>query len=156
MSLDADYVVIGKVGKTYGVFGWLKIISFSDAPTDIMKYDPWYLEDNKTWKLVTLDDKPRAHGKGVIAKFAGYDTPEHARVLTGKEIAIRREQRAKLKKNEYYWSDLEGLTVINQHDTNDVFVVKGDKEHAIPYLLGDVVISIDLDTRIMRVNWEEL
>jgi 16S rRNA processing protein RimM len=90
-------------------------------------------------------------------------------VLTGKKIAIRREQRAKLKKNEYYWSDLEGLTVINQHDTvlgkisylietgsNDVFVVKGDKEHAIPYLLGDVVISIDLDTRIMRVNWEEL
>jgi 16S rRNA processing protein RimM len=169
MSLDVDYIVIGKVGSTYGVQGWMKIVSFTDAVTDIMNYNPWYLEENKTWKQMKIDGTPRMHGKGIVAKFAGFDSPETARVLTGKKIAIQRTQLAKLNQNEYYWSDLEGLTVINQDGkvfgkiiyimetgSNDVLVVKGDKEHAIPYLLGDVVTSVDLVNKVMHVVWEEI
>jgi 16S rRNA processing protein RimM len=169
MSLDTDYIVIGKVGTTYGVLGWMKIVSFTDTVADILNYDPWYLEENKTWKRMKLDGTPRMHGKGIVAKFAGFDSPETARVLTGKKIAIQRTQLAKLNQNEYYWSDLEGLTVINQDGkvfgkiiyimetgSNDVLVVKGDKEHAIPYLLGDVVTSVDLVNKVMHVVWEEI
>jgi 16S rRNA processing protein RimM len=84
-------------------------------------------------------------------------------------MAVKRTQLAKLKKNEYYCAELEGLTVINKDDkvlgkiiylietgSNDVLVVKGDKEHAIPYLLGDVVTSVDLVKQVMHVDWEEI
>jgi 16S rRNA processing protein RimM len=169
MSIDTDYIVIGKVGTTYGVQGWMKIVSFTDAATDILNYSPWYIEENKAWQPAKIEGAPRMHGKGVVAKFAGFDAPETARVLTGKEIAIKRTQLAKLKKNEYYWTQLEGLTVINKDGkvfgkiiylietgSNDVLVVKGDKEHAIPYLFGDVVTSVDLANKTMHVDWEEI
>jgi 16S rRNA processing protein RimM len=168
MSIDNNYIVIGKIGAPYGVKGWIKIVSFAESVSNILDYNPWYLEENKAWTSFKVSEA-KAYGKGIVAKFAAFDSPETVRALTGKRIAIQRSQLAKLKKNEYYWTDLEGLTVINQDNkvfgkiiylietgSNDVLVVKGDKEHAIPYLLDDVVISIDLNEKIMRVNWEEI
>lgn len=161
-----DFVTVGKIGAPYGIKGWVKIHSFTEWVTNILEYTPWYLEDANGWKLTKVAEG-REHGKGLVAKFAGFDTPEHSRQLTGKLIAIKRSQLPPLKKNEYYWGDLEGLTVINQDGkvlgtiaylletgSNDVIVVKNEKEHAIPYLQGSVVISVDLDKREMHVNWE--
>jgi 16S rRNA processing protein RimM len=161
-----EYTVIGKIGAPYGVKGWVKITSFTETITDILDFKPWLLQEGQSWKPVEMTDG-RAHGKGIVVKFVNVDTPEKARLLTGKEIAIPRSQLPTLKKHEYYWSDLEGLTVINQRGevlgkiiylmatgSNDVLVVKGDKEHAIPYLLDDTITSIDLKVKVMHVNWD--
>lgn len=164
----ADYIVVGKVGSTYGVQGWLKILSYTEWVNGILEYTPWYLGNEDNWQPIELIAS-REHGKGIIVKFLGYDNPEHARLLTGKTIAIMRSQLPVLKKDEYYWDDLKGLTVINQDGitlgkviylietgSNDVLVVKGDKEHAIPYLPNDVIKSIDLEKHVMYVDWEIL
>jgi 16S rRNA processing protein RimM len=167
MSTDNNYIVVGKIGAPFGIKGWLKITSFTEAVSDILNYDPWYLGDNNTWERIEVDNgKP--HGKGVVVKISGFETPEQARLLNGKLIAIERAQLPALKEQEYYWSDLEGLTVIDQNDvvlgkvsylmetgSNDVIVVKGDRNFAIPYL-RDVVTSIDLVTKVMRVNWDPI
>jgi len=164
---SSDYIVVGQVGATYGVKGWLKILSYTEAVDNLMEYRPWFVEDLKGWKKVDVQDS-KTHGKGLIAKLKGFDSPEVARVLSGKKIAVLRSQLPKLPQNEYYWSDLKGLTVIDQQGkilgkvvylietgSNDVLVVKGeDKEHAIPYLPGQVVTRIDLATGEMHVNWE--
>jgi len=158
---------VGKIGTTYGVRGWLKIHSYTEFGASILDYTPWYLSNEQDeWDAVEVEDG-RMHGNGLIAKLAHVDTPEAARLLTGKKIAASRSQLPQLKKNEYYWSDLEGLTVIDQHGTvlgkvihlmetgsNDVLIVKGDKEHAIPYLPGSVVLNIDLEKQEIHVNWE--
>ncbi|MES2218819.1 MAG: ribosome maturation factor RimM [Pseudomonadota bacterium] len=167
MQNDKDYIVIGKVGTTYGVQGWLKIVSYTESTADIIQYDPWYLEDKRTWQQIKVS-VARPHGKGIIAKLSGYDSPEAARTLTGKKIGIKREQLNTLAQHEYYWAQLEGLTVIDQHGavlgkiiyiietgSNDVLVVKGDgKEFAIPYRLGETIINIDLAEQVMKVNWD--
>jgi 16S rRNA processing protein RimM len=167
MQNDKDYIVVGKIGTTYGVQGWLKIVSYTETITDIIQYNPWFLEDKRGWQQIKVSDT-RPHGKGIIAKLAGYDSPEAARALTGKKIGIKREQLSTLPQHEYYWAQLEGLTVIDQRgDTlgkiiyiietgsNDVLVVKGDgSEFAIPYRLGDTVTNIDLDKQVMQVNWD--
>jgi 16S rRNA processing protein RimM len=161
-----DFITVGKIGAPYGIKGWVKIHSFTEWVGNIFEYSPWYLEESTGWKTIKVADG-REHGKGLIAKFGGFDTPEQARALTGKTIGIKRSQLPPLKKDEYYWSDLEGLTVINQNGqvlgtivylletgSNDVLVVKNEKEHAIPYLPGSVVLSVDLAKREMHVNWE--
>jgi 16S rRNA processing protein RimM len=166
MNKGNDYVIVGKIGTTYGIKGWLKIHAFSSSVTNMLDYVPWYLEENKTWKAIKISEA-KTHGKGIIAHIDGFDSPEKARLLTGKNIAVKRSQLAPLKKNEYYWADLEGLTVINQHGetlgkiiylmetgSNDVLVIKGEKEHAIPFLLDEVIVSVDLDKKEMRVNWD--
>jgi 16S rRNA processing protein RimM len=161
-----DYVIVGKIASTYGVQGWLKVVSYTESTYDIAEYTPWYVEESGSFKPIDVTEV-REYGKGIIVKFAGYDNPEKAKLLTGKKIGILRSQLPALDKDEYYWSDLEGLTVINQNGvnlgqivylietgSNDVLVVKGETEHAIPYLPNDVIISIDLANKIMRVDWE--
>jgi len=164
---DSEYIVIGKVGATYGIQGWLKIYSYTAAAADILTYSPWYLEDASGWKLIEVKTG-RQHGKGVVANFAGLNNPEQARLLTGKKIAIKRNTMPALDQGEYYWTDLEGLNVIDQHGNtlgkvaylmetgaNDVLVVKvAGKDHAIPYLPGSVITRVDLANQTIHVNWE--
>ncbi len=166
--MKADFIVVGKVGSTYGVQGWLKVLSYTEWTNNILQYSPWYIESKDDWQAIAVTEC-REHGKGVVVKFAGYDTPEQSRTLTGKNIAITRSQLPTLTKGEYYWSDLKGLTVLNQAGvnlgkviyimatgSNDVLVVKGDKEHAIPYLPDEVIKNIDLEKGIIYVDWEEI
>lgn len=163
------YITVGKVGSTYGVRGWLKVQSYTELGTSLLEHKPWYLGNgNNEWSIMAIEEG-RVHGKDIIVKLAGVDTPEAARLFTGKLIAITRSQLPKLNPNEFYWSDLVGLTVINKAGTvygkvaylietgsNDVLVVKGDKEHAIPYLYGSVVLNVDLEKQQILVDWELL
>ncbi len=163
----AEYIVVGKIGSTYGIQGWLKVISFTEVVTDILSYQPWYLENGSDWKIVERK-AGRPHGKSLVVHFSGCDTPEQARLLTGKKIAVNRSQLPALPNDEYYWRDLEGLMVIDQHGkelgnvlylfetgSNDVLVIKHQgKEYAIPYLPGKVVTSVSLAARVIHVNWD--
>lgn len=162
-----DYLVIGKIGSVYGIKGWIKITPFTESIEKILDYNPWYLSNGDRWEKIELE-AGRQYGKGVIVKIPGSDTPETSKKLTGKMIAIRRDQLPSLPKEEYYWRDLEGLTVIDQHEkkigvviylmetgSNDVLVVKSDdKEYAIPYLLKETVRKIDLVKREIHVDWD--
>ena len=163
-----DYIIVGKIGSTYGIQGWLKVYSYTNPVANISEFNPWYIENGENWAPIKVNDI-REHGKIIVAKFNGQSNPEEARLLTGKKIAIKRSQLPVLEKNEYYWSDLEGLTVIDQNGktlgkvayliatgSNDVLVVKGTKEHALPYIQGDVIKKIDLEARVMHVDWEEI
>jgi 16S rRNA processing protein RimM len=37
---------------------------------------------------------------------------------------------------------------------NDVMVVKGEREYLVPFIEGQVVKSVDLETREIRVDWD--
>lgn len=169
MKSAAKYIIIGKIGATYGVRGWLKVHPFTEFGTSILEYKPWYLSaDQQHWKPTDIE-AGRTHGKGIIVKLRGYDNPEVARQVTGQHIAISREQLPTLEENEFYWSDLVGLKVIDQSGqvlgeviyliatgSNDVLVVKGEKEHAIPFLMDKVILRVDLAKREIHVDWEVL
>jgi 16S rRNA processing protein RimM len=167
-AVNTAYIIVGKIGSTYGVHGWIKIHAYTEFSTDILKYTPWYLQKNNSSPWLTKEiEESRMHHNSIIVKFEGINTPEEARLLTGTHIGILRSQLPPLKENEYYWSDLVGLTVINKNGdvlgqviylmatgSNDVLVVKGDKEYAIPYLMGSVITHIDLNKQEIHVDWE--
>ncbi len=162
------YIITGKVGATYGIKGWLKVYSYTEEAAQILQYKPWYLAEGPNWQAFELEDG-RQHGKAIVVKFPGIETPEEARKLTGRAIAIQREQLPVLPENEYYWADLEGLTVLDQNGqilgqiayliatgSNDVLVIRDQagKERAIPYLPGTVIKKIDLKEQRMVVDWD--
>lgn len=164
---STNFVTIGKIGSTYGIKGWLKIQSYTEFNASILSFKPWYLsKDGQDWHPIEIEDG-NLQGDRVFAKLVGYNNPEDARQLTGYLIAIKREQLPALQENEYYWSDLIGLDVIDMQGkvlgkviylmetgSNDVLVIKGDKEYAIPYIAGSVIKKIDIQQRIIQVDWE--
>ncbi|EKD55490.1 MAG: Ribosome maturation factor rimM [uncultured bacterium] len=162
----SEYVILGKIGPTYGIQGWLKVRSFTGIMADILEYNPWYIENELLFEPIHVESA-REQGKCLLVKFDGYNNPEQARLLTGKNIAIKRSELPLLAKNEYYWADLIGLTVINQQGdllgkvmylmetgANDVLVIEHQgKEYAVP-CLPDVITEIDLTHRLVRIHWE--
>lgn len=166
---DTAFITVGKIGSTYGIKGWLKIHTYTEFSASILDYQPWYLSNpNGSWTPIKVEDG-RTHNNTIVALLEGLHTPEGARLLTGRLIAIKREQLPALEEGEYYWSDLEGLTVIDQHGTtlgkviylmetgsNDVIVIEDSqqKEHAIPFLMNQVIRKVDLEKHEIHVDWE--
>ena len=87
----------------------------------------------------------------------------------GVELAITKTQLKPAGKDEYYWSDLIGMAVVNAQDeqlghvdsllengAHDVLVVinKDKTERLIPFVLDDIVELVDLDSKVIRVDWE--
>lgn len=172
MSSTDKPMVVGRLGAVYGIKGWMKINSFTDIPEGIFNYSPWLIEQKGEWVEVALEDCKR-HGKGLIAKLVGIDVREEAQSLTGAEIAINADQLPELE-DEFYWRDLIGCSVetdkgytlgkvtdMMETGSNDVLVIKanatdafGKKERLVPYLDGQVIISVDITAQKIIVNWD--
>ena len=78
-----------------------------------------------------------------------------------------RERLPETGGGQYYWSDLEGLSVVHRDGTelgkvdylletgaNDVMVVKGEEERLIPFVMDKVVLDVDLAKGEISVDWE--
>jgi len=150
------------------VRGWVRINSFTRPPEAILDYSPWGLGLDDGWQRFELV-KAEVRGNGLVAKLQGVDDRDRALALKGIEIGIPRSELPALRESaqEYYWTDLEGCKVINQDGiefgivdslmetgANDVLVVKNGRERLIPYI-DDVIESVDLDSKCIRVNWDE-
>lgn len=159
-------VVLGKITGVFGVKGWLKIHAFTAQHEGIFDYGSWYLQQGSVWHEVKLLNGQR-QGKGLIAQFEGVNDRDQALALVGCNIGIQRIALPELADDQYYWSDLFGLSVttVDGHDfgcvdfmletgANDVMVVQGDKERWIPWIMGDVIKEVDLKKRLILVDWD--
>lgn len=164
------WIIIGRIGAPYGVKGWSKVQSFTEIPSNILDYAPWYLRPEKVegaeWREAHVDGA-RVHGKGIVAQFAGCADRDAAALMRGQEIAVRRDQLPAAEDGEYYWVDLVGLRVetlagvelgqvteMMATGANDVMVVKGERERLIPFVTGHIVKDVDLAAGVIRVDWE--
>ena len=163
-------VLLGKLGAVYGVKGWIKVTSDTQPKQNIFNYANWQLKINNQWQSCELE-AGRPHGKTLVVKIVGCDDRDQAQKLVGTPIAVNRSELPETKEDEYYWSDLIGMTVINQQGTklgqvkdimetgsNDVLVVKNQtakiKECLIPWLEDDVIKNVNTIDRKITVSWD--
>ena len=162
----AEPTLLGRVTGLFGVRGFVRLYSYTEPREAILEYDKLKFRSGDSWQPVQIAEGQR-HGKAVIARFVGIADRDAAASLVGGEIGILRDDLPDPGDGQYYWSDLEGLTVIRRDETvlgtvdgilatgaNDVLVVKGDSEVLVPFLPGDVVLEVDIDAGIIRVDWE--
>ena len=161
------FVTLGRISGAYGVKGWLKVHSETDPIQNIVRYKPWFLQQNNQWHEYAVI-QGRKHGKGVIVQLEDCADRDKAESLKGCQIAIQRDQMPNNENDDFYWTDLEGLLVktlegdelgrvshLFETGSNDVLVVKGDKERLIPFIRDQVIESIDLETQLIVVNWDK-
>ena len=143
----------------------MKVYSDTRPRQNILEYSPWYLQREGRWEARELL-AGRRQGKTLVAHLEGCNDREAARQLMGATIAVRRSQLG-TGGEEYYWTDLEGLRVVTETGeelgvvdhlietgSNDVLVVKGERERLIPWLPEQVIRSVDLEQGLLVVDWE--
>jgi 16S rRNA processing protein RimM len=112
---------MGHVKEPYGLQGWVKIVAYSDDPLSLTQYADWWLRGkhagNEASQAPWRMDSPAEVGNQatwLIARFEGVTERNGALALKGTEIAVSRKSFPKPAKDEYYWSDLIGMQVVNK------------------------------------------
>lgn len=159
-------MLLGQVSGLFGVRGWVKVFSYTEPREAILGYSSWLLKRQGEWVAAEVEAGKR-HGKTVIVHFAGVADRDEAAGLIGCDIAVERDEMPAPGEGSYYWSDLEGLTVLHRDGSelgrvtelietgaNDVLVVTGETERLIPFVPGSVILDVDLAAGEIRVDWE--
>jgi len=168
-----DILVVGKLGASYGIRGWLKVFSYTEVPENIFDYKPWLLKIDGQWIEYKLEDWKR-HNQGYVCKLSTMEDRTQAQAYTNSEIGVHATEFPQLDSDEFYWKDMFGMQVITtkgydlgvvedimETGSNDVLVVKanpkdafGKKERLVPFLREQVVTHVDLTARQIEVDWD--
>jgi 16S rRNA processing protein RimM len=159
-------VVLGRISGLFGVKGWVKVYSYTEPREAVLEYRRWLLSGKDGWREASVAEGQR-HGKTIIARLDGYVDRDQAAELIGTEIAVPRDELPEAEEGRFYWSDLEGLQVVHCDGTelgrvaylletgaNDVMVVQGEQERLIPFVMGEVILGVDLASGRIDVDWE--
>jgi len=176
-SDGAPLVSLGRITAHHGLQGWLKIHSDTVPRENIVGYARWWIRQagsaGRDWRTIDVLDG-RAQGKTIVVRLDGIGDREAASALIGSEIAVRRDDLPAVRPDEHYWTDLVGLavatvegvklgTVLRLFETgaNDVVVVadsrggaKPGTEILSPWVVPDVIVSVDLDAGRISVDWD--
>jgi 16S rRNA processing protein RimM len=107
----------------------------------------------------------RRAGERLLLQLDGCVSREMAQLLAGSELCVQREELPPAPAGEYYWWDLEGLTVYTEDGdclgrveeffptgSNEVLVVrKGEQEVLLPFI-KEVIRAVDTRQGIMQVR----
>ena len=108
-------VVLAQVLLPYGVQGWVKLRTYSEAPDAVLDYPKWWIRPagKATWSERALL-AGRVHSGVVVAHLEGIDDRDAALAIRGAEIGVARAAMPPLRDDEFYWTDLIGFAVVNR------------------------------------------
>ena len=162
--------MLGRLGSAYGIKGYLKVRSYAERPQDLFGYAPWLLgRGGPPWQPAAVI-RWQVHGPGFIVLLDVCSSREAAAVHAGCDIGIPRSSLPPPAAEEFYLCDLEGCRVIGlQHaDLGTVtgLIDQGPQtllevtaadgvRRLIPFVRGPIVRSLDLERRLIEVEWAE-
>jgi 16S rRNA processing protein RimM len=166
-----DLTQVGYVSGAYGVAGSIRVTPFSTDADALLNVKTWWL-DKPSLHSVTVRTA-KLHGGDVVAQLAGVVGRDASEALKGAAVSIPRSQFPALSADEFYWSDLIGLEVVNVQGealgrVTDMMdngaqsilriapVATADAaaaaERLIPYV-DQFVKTVDLAARTITVDW---
>ncbi len=166
-TADQKPIIVGRISGLFGVRGWVKIHSYTEPREAILDYRDWLIDIGDEWQpMAVVEGKP--HGKTIIAHLEGIDDRDEAAGYVQATIGVNRSLLPETADGEFYWSDLEGLTVrrangkvlgtvayLLETGANDVLVVREeDREVLIPFVMGLIVKDVDLAAGVIEVDWD--
>ncbi len=162
---DADLIVVARAVRARGLKGEIVAELLTDFPERFEQVSTILAVRAGEKKSLELEDYWFQNDR-VVLKFAGYDDPESARLLTGFDFALPAAERIKLSENEYYDWELEGCSVVVK-DGPTLGTVRGvlrtggvelldvgdetGQEHLIP-MVESIVIKIDISRQEVLID----
>ena len=155
-------VVVGRIIRSHGLDGSLRIKSLSDNPTRFQAGNTLTVA-GQTRIVASCHHLPDGHA---LLRLEGLNDPYAARRLSGEWLIAPTDSDPQLPQGEYYHYQLVGLTVITDHGenlgtvkevletgSNDVYVVTSDSgEEVLLPAIEQVIKEIDLASGKMLVH----
>ena len=155
-----EFITIGKILATSGVKGKLKVDIMTDFPQRFAPSSQVYVKHQP----MTIDSCIWRKGKAII-KLSVINSLEEAQKLKGQPIEIEHSQLMPLPAGEYYHFQIVGLeawttqgeqlgniTEILPAESNDIYVVNGNRGEILIPAIEDIVKSVDLDQGRMVIE----
>jgi 16S rRNA processing protein RimM len=165
-SPSGSMVIMGRIAAAQGIRGWVKIQPYTENLDSLLDYRSWWIgHEHGPWREVKVQ-QCEVHNKTLAAQLPDCPDRNAAEKLKGLLIAVPRSSMPQQKEDEYYWSDLIGLAVVNEEGTqlgtvanlletgaNQVLSVKGgDGEILIPFV-ATAIKRVDLKNKTIHVDW---
>ncbi len=122
-----DAVEVGRILGAWGVKGGFKVQPFAAEPEALFSTKRWFLKPGEPRPGVPARPSAAApvprllriiqakeHGDGVVATAQDVPSRDAAEALKGARIFVSRASFPTAAKDEFYWVDLIGLTVVNR------------------------------------------
>lgn len=151
---NEERIAVGAVIGAFGVKGELRIKSFCAEPEAIASYSP--LTDKNGMEKYNLRITGPVKG-GFAARIKGIRFRDQAEALKGLTLYAARDQLPNLPDDEYYYSDLIGLAVIDtggvrlgrvaavyDHGAGDILEITTKSKPALLPFTKEAVPTVDL------------
>ena len=164
---DDKKIYLGKITGVHGIKGWLKIQSFSSPPENILNYPSWIINNKGEEDFYSIEQGRKQNNK-IVVKLEKIDDRNTAESLINSKIQILRSDLPKLSNENYYWSDLVGLSVLNSEEkvigkieslietgANDVMVIitLKDERILIPFVMHEIIKEVNVELSYIKIDW---
>ncbi|NDV53145.1 MULTISPECIES: ribosome maturation factor RimM [unclassified Salipiger] len=130
-----EMICVGVLGGAFGVHGEVRLKSYTADPEAIADYAPLTSEDgSRSFDLQIT----RPLKDGFAARLSDVRTKEEADALKGLQLFAPRDRLPDLPDDEYYYTDLIGLTVLDTGGA-EIGKVKAVLNHGASDLLELIV-----------------
>lgn len=158
------FILAGKIVGIHGLRGDLKVRPLSGETTALDTVTTVYLQENGGPLAKTVQRAAR-HKGNILLRLAGIDNADQAQLLIGNDLLMARSDLKELSDDEYYWFELQGLTVVDVRrgsigtlrdlfstPAHDIYVVDGPHGEVLIPAVDAFVLGIDRESRSMQVD----
>ena len=164
---DDKKIYLGKITGVHGIKGWLKIQSYSSPPENILNYSQWIINNQGEEDFYSIE-KGRKQNNKIVVKLEKIDDRNTAESLINSKIQILRSDLPKLSNENYYWSDLVGLSVLDSEEeaigkvesliatgANDVMVINTSKDERVlvPFVMHEIIKEVNVELNYIKIDW---
>ncbi len=159
-----DLVCLGEIVAAHGIKGWVKIVTFTEYPEDLVAYGSLVRHD-MTPVAIHLENVKSA--TTVLARIDGCVTRNQAETYKGTKLFICKDQLPPLEEGEYYHEDLIGMKVLDEMgrvvgavealqnagagDFLEISPAEGSKPMTAIFS-SDSIIKVDLENRKLHIH----
>lgn len=112
---------VGSITQTHGIKGEVKVFPMTDDLSRFKNMKDLLLDAGKEGFIKLEVESARPQKNLVILKFKGFDNINDIEKYKGKGLFVTKDNRVKLKKDEYFIADLIGCNVYLDNDLDEVF-----------------------------------
>ncbi len=169
MSDTTDLVTIGKIERTFGVRGEVRVRSLSDVPGRFEGLKTVTLVSPNGTTITTRVTHVRAGGGSYIVGLEAFTNPEEAAAFRGGFLQVPWQQSPALPDGQYYEGDLIGMAVQDEDNRplgtveevwdlpgHHVLVVRRQEQELLVPATKRAVVSVKVAERMLTVRVKEV